>query len=86
MVGIFVGVLVLADIYEALTAADRPYKKAKPVSVALDILYKMVQNDHVDIEVFELFLKSGVYLKYAQRFLPASQVDEVDISQYLRNG
>lgn len=79
-------IMVLADIYEALTAADRPYKKAKPVSVALDILYKMVQNDHVDIEVFELFLKSGVYLKYAQRFLPASQVDEVDISQYLRDG
>ena len=79
-------IMVLADIYEALTAADRPYKKAKPVSVALDILYKMVQNDHVDVEVFELFLKSGVYLKYAQRFLPAKQIDEVDISKYLRDG
>lgn len=77
-------IMVLADIYEALTAADRPYKKAKPVSVALDILYSMVQNDHVDVEVFELFLKSGVYLDYAKRFLPAAQIDEVDISQYLR--
>lgn len=78
-------IMVLADIFEALTAADRPYKKAKPVSVALDILYKMVQNDHVDVEVFELFLKSGVYLRYAERFLPAKQIDEVDIRQYLRD-
>jgi HD-GYP domain-containing protein (c-di-GMP phosphodiesterase class II) len=77
-------IMVLADIYEALTAADRPYKKAKPVSAALDILFKMVQNEHVDVEVFELFLKSGVYLTYAKRFLPAAQIDEVDISKYLR--
>lgn len=77
--------MVLADIYEALTAADRPYKKAKPVSVALDILYSMVQNDHIDVEVFELFLRSGVYIQYAQRFLPAKQIDEVDISKYLRD-
>jgi HD-GYP domain-containing protein (c-di-GMP phosphodiesterase class II)/ABC-type amino acid transport substrate-binding protein len=77
-------IMVLADIYEALTAADRPYKKAKPVSVALDILHKMVQNEHVDVEVFELFLKTGVYLDYAKRFLPAAQIDEVDISKYFR--
>lgn len=79
-------VMVLADIYEALTAADRPYKKAKPISVAIDILYKMVQNEHADVETFELFLTSGVYLSYAQRFLPEHQIDEVDISQYLRTG
>lgn len=79
-------IMVLADIYEALTAADRPYKKAKPVSAALDILYNMVQNEHVDVEVFELFLKSGVYLEYARRFLPPAQIDDVDISKYLRDG
>jgi HD-GYP domain-containing protein (c-di-GMP phosphodiesterase class II)/ABC-type amino acid transport substrate-binding protein len=79
-------IMVLADIYEALTAADRPYKKAKPVSAALDILHKMVQNDHIDVEVFELFLRSGVYLQYAKRFLPAKQIDEIDISKYLRDG
>ncbi|WP_438970267.1 HD domain-containing phosphohydrolase [Methylophaga sp.] len=77
-------IMVLSDIYEALTAADRPYKKAKPVSVALDILYSMVQNNHVDVEVFELFLESGVYLDYAKRFLPAAQIDEIDISKYFR--
>jgi len=77
-------VMVLADIYEALTAADRPYKKVKPISVALNILHKMVLNEHVDVEIFELFLTSGVYLSYAKRFLPEEQIDAVDIKQYLR--
>ncbi|GGA69058.1 hypothetical protein GCM10011369_08370 [Neiella marina] len=76
-------ILVLADIFEALTASDRPYKKAKPLSVAIDILHKMCLDQHVDIEVFRLFLSSGVYLQYAQRFLPTSQIDEVDIKKYL---
>lgn len=78
-------IMVLADIFEALTASDRPYKKAKPVSVAIDILAKMVENQHVDPDVFELFLVSGVYRDYAQRFLPPEQLDEVDISAYLRS-
>ncbi|WP_439135697.1 HD domain-containing phosphohydrolase [Pseudomaricurvus sp.] len=78
-------IMVLADIFEALTAADRPYKKAKSVSVAIDILYSMVKNNHVDPDVFELFLTSGAYLEYARRFLPEEQIDEVDIQKYLRN-
>ena len=77
-------IMVVADIFEALTAADRPYKKAKPISQALNILHKMAQREHVDIDVFELFLSSGVYLDYAKRFLPAEQLDEVDINNYLR--
>ena len=77
-------VMVLADIFEALTAADRPYKAAKPVSVAIDILYKMVIGNHVDRDVFELFLTSGVYLEYARRFLPDAQIDEVDVGHYLK--
>ncbi|GIU46870.1 HD domain-containing phosphohydrolase [Shewanella algidipiscicola] len=76
-------ILVLADIFEALTAADRPYKKAKPISVAIDILHKMVLDDHVDRDLFELFLTSGVYLDYANKFLDPSQIDTVDIEQYL---
>jgi len=75
-------ILVIADIFEALTAADRPYKKAKPVSVAIDILYKMALDEHVDIELFRLFLSSGVYKEYAEQFLPEEQIDAVDISQY----
>ncbi|GAB3112071.1 hypothetical protein GCM10027217_40790 [Pseudomaricurvus hydrocarbonicus] len=79
-------IMVLADIFEALTAADRPYKQAKPVSVAIDILAQMVTNGHVDAQVFDLFLRRGVYLKYAQRYLPQAQIDEVDLSQYLVAG
>jgi HD-GYP domain-containing protein (c-di-GMP phosphodiesterase class II) len=77
-------IMVLADIFEALTASDRPYKKAKPVSVAIAILHKMVEEQHVDADVFELFLTSGVYLQYARRFLPPEQIDAVDISNYVR--
>lgn len=76
-------ILVIADIFEALTAADRPYKKAKPVSVAIDILHKMALDNHVDMDLFVLFLESGAYLEYAERFLPKSQIDDVDISKYL---
>lgn len=76
-------ILVIADIFEALTAADRPYKKAKPISVAVDILHKMALDEHLDIDLFRLFLSTGIYLEYANKFLDASQIDEVDISRYL---
>ncbi|WP_455380548.1 HD domain-containing phosphohydrolase [Acidihalobacter prosperus] len=76
-------IMALADIFEALTAADRPYKRAKPISTAIEILHKMTLNNHIDHDVFELFLRSGVYLKYAHRFLRANQIDAVDLSDYL---
>ena len=75
-------VLVIADIYEALTAADRPYKKAKKISTAIDILYQMALNKHIDMEVFKLFLKSGIYLEYAVKYLDEKQIDNVNIEQY----
>lgn len=77
-------VLVLADIFEALTAADRPYKKAKPLSVSVNILHKFALDEHIDIDLFELFLTSGAYLTYAKRYLKPEQIDEVDINKYLR--
>ena len=78
-------ILAVADVFEALTASDRPYKKAKPVSVAVDILHEMVFENHIDRDCFELFIRNGVYLEYAQRFLPADQIDEVDISKYVHS-
>ncbi len=75
--------LAVADVFEALTASDRPYKKAKPVSIAIDILHQMVLDNHIDRDCFELFIRDGVYAEYAQRFLPPEQLDEVDISKYL---
>ncbi len=76
-------VLVLADIFEALTASDRPYKKAKPLSVSIKILHKMALDLHIDMDVFKLFLSSGVYLQYADKFLHEEQKDEVDVDYYL---
>jgi HD-GYP domain-containing protein (c-di-GMP phosphodiesterase class II)/ABC-type amino acid transport substrate-binding protein len=77
-------IMVVADVFEALTAADRPYKEAKPISEAVRILHKLVVKGNIDIDVFELFLTSGVYRDYATRFLPPEQLDEIDISSFLR--
>ena len=75
--------MAIADIFEALTAADRPYKKGKTVSEALKIMSFMKRDQHIDPQLFELFLTSGVYRRYAERFLRPEQIDEVDIAQYL---
>jgi HD-GYP domain-containing protein (c-di-GMP phosphodiesterase class II) len=61
--------IAIADIFEALTAEDRPYKRGKTLSEALRIMNIMKNNARVDPELFELFLRSGVYLRYAERFL-----------------
>ena len=73
----------IADIFEALTAADRPYKKPKTLSESIKIMGFMRKDQHIDPELFELFLRSGVYKTYAERFLLPEQVDEVDITPYL---
>ncbi|NQV48775.1 MAG: HD domain-containing protein, partial [Rhodospirillaceae bacterium] len=78
--------MAIADIFEALTACDRPYKKAKTLSESIKILSFMKKDQHIDPDLFELFLKSGVYKIYAEKFLMPSQIDDVDISQYLDNG
>ena len=75
-------IMALADIFEALTAADRPYKKAKSVPVAVDILDDMSRSGHLDRDVFLLFLESGAYLEYARRHLPEEQIEPVDVSRY----
>ncbi|MGV8079927.1 MAG: HD domain-containing phosphohydrolase [Syntrophales bacterium] len=76
-------IMAIADIFEALTASDRPYKKAKTLSESVRILSFFKKDRHIDPELFNLFLSSGVYLRYARRFLKPEQIDEVDISQYL---
>ena len=76
--------MAIADIFEALTASDRPYKKAKTLSEAVRILSFMKKDEHIDAELFELFLSSGTWLRYGRKFLQPEQIDEVDISQYLQ--
>jgi HD-GYP domain-containing protein (c-di-GMP phosphodiesterase class II) len=71
----------IADIFEALTAKDRPYKKGKTLSESLEILGKMRLNNHVDPDLFDIFVRNQVYLRYAEKFLDEEQIDRVDESK-----
>ncbi|MES0327468.1 MAG: HD domain-containing phosphohydrolase [Gammaproteobacteria bacterium] len=71
----------IADIFEALTSSDRPYKKAKKLSECLRILGFMKKDGHVDPDIFDVFVKEKVYMRYAEEFLPKEQVDEIDESK-----
>jgi len=75
--------MAIADIFEALTAIDRPYKKGKTLHEALTIMSRMQQEQHIDPELFALFLRSGAYLDYARRFMQPEQIDSVDIDRLL---
>ncbi len=75
--------MAIADIFEALTACDRPYKKAKTLSEALKIMSFMVKDQHIDPDLWILFLSSGIWKSYAETYLKPEQIDEVDISRYL---
>ena len=75
--------MAIADIFEALTAIDRPYKKGKVLSEALKIMSFMCKDQHIDPELFELFLRSGAYSEYAKQFMKPEQVDQVDIEDYM---
>lgn len=68
----------IADIFEALTASDRPYKDGKTLSESLHILGKMSQHGHIDPELFKIFVRERVYLNYAREFLSERQIDEVE--------
>jgi len=76
-------IIALADVFEALTAADRPYKEPKSLNEAIKILSYMVKDKHIDEDLFKLFLSTGLYKKYADQHLMPKQIDDVDISQYL---
>lgn len=72
-------ILAIADIFEALTASDRPYKKANPLSFAMKILHSMAENDELDRKMVKFFYDSGLYLQYAQKLLPKQSIDEVNV-------
>lgn len=76
-------IMAVADIFEALTASDRPYKPAKKLSESVRILYYAKRDGHIDGDVFDLLLSSGVYLDYARRYMRPELIDAVEISEYL---
>ena len=72
-------IMAIADIFEALTAKDRPYKKGKTLSQAMRILGFMKNDAHIDVDLFDIFVKEKIYLQYAEGFLDPEQIDEVQI-------
>ncbi len=75
-------VMGIADIFEALTAKDRPYKPGMKLSQAMDIMHKFKLNGHIDPDLFDVFMSKGVYRDYALQFLDPWQIDEVDLARW----
>ena len=67
----------IADIFEALTARDRPYKPGMKLSQAMGIMENFKKNGHIDPELFDVFVAQKVYMKYAEQFLDPAQIDEL---------
>ncbi len=76
-------IMAVADVFEALTAVDRPYKEGKTLTEALGIMATMVRENHLDGDVFNLFIRSGIYREYAREHLKPEQIDEVEEARFL---
>jgi HD-GYP domain-containing protein (c-di-GMP phosphodiesterase class II) len=76
-------VMGIADIFEALTARDRPYKPGMKLSQAMSIMHRFSKNGHIDPDLFEIFALRGVYLRYAQQFLDPWQIDDVNMQGWI---
>lgn len=76
--------MAIADVFEALTAGDRPYKKAKRLSEAVRIMESMKRNRHLDPDLLDLFLTEGIWRDYARQFMEPEQIDEPDIGAVLQ--
>ncbi|MCP5159987.1 MAG: GAF domain-containing protein [Gammaproteobacteria bacterium] len=74
-------IICLADVFEALTARDRPYKPGKMMSEVLTILGRMVQNHEIDPDLFDVFIREGVWLDYARQHVQPEQIDFIDVNQ-----
>ena len=72
--------MCIADVFEALTATDRPYKKPMKLSMVLNILGKMTQESHLDSDIFQVFISEATYMKYAEEHLEKEQIDEIDLN------
>jgi HD-GYP domain-containing protein (c-di-GMP phosphodiesterase class II) len=78
-------IMAVADIFEALTASDRPYKPPKKLSTAVKIMSSFRDEGHICPDLFELFLTSGVFRMYGEQYLQPEQLDEVDVAEYVRD-
>jgi hypothetical protein len=76
-------IMAIADVFEALTAQDRPYKKGKTLSESMSIMGYMKRDNHLDPDLFDIFVTSGIYKEYAKKYLPVSLIDEVNEAELL---
>ncbi|MEZ8100803.1 HD domain-containing phosphohydrolase [Vibrio bivalvicida] len=77
-------VMAIADVFEALTSSDRPYKKAKSLSDSIDIMTDMATTGHIDPKLYLIFLEQEIDQKYAKQFLDASQISPIDRDAHIR--
>jgi HD-GYP domain-containing protein (c-di-GMP phosphodiesterase class II) len=73
-------VMGIADIFEALTASDRPYKTGMRLSQAMAIMHKFKCNGHIDPDLFDIFVEQEIFRQYAEQFLDPWQIDEVNLN------
>lgn len=76
-------IMAIADIFEALTANDRPYKEPKKLSEVLHIMQEMKNTGHIDPDLYEVFIQNKVYLDYAEQYIDKAQIDEINPEDYL---
>lgn len=76
-------IMAIADIFEALTANDRPYKEPKKISQVLEIMKYMKNSGHIDPDLYDVFIRSGVYKEYAEQYVSKEQIDNVNPEDYL---
>jgi HD-GYP domain-containing protein (c-di-GMP phosphodiesterase class II) len=76
--------LGLADVFEALTAPDRPYRDPLSVSDALEELGRLVKRGHLDADLFDVFLRERVHLLYAREHLLPEQLDDATLEELAR--
>jgi hypothetical protein len=76
-------IMGIADIFEALTAKDRPYKPGMKLSQAMDIMVKFRNSGHIDPDLFDVFVREQVYLRYAEQFLDPWQIDDLNLQGVL---
>lgn len=76
-------IMAIADIFEALTANDRPYKEPKKLSEVLTIMQEMKNSGHIDPDLYEVFIRNRVYQDYAGQYIDAVQIDEINPEDYL---
>ena len=82
--GLLAGVMAIADIFEALTAADRAYQRGLKLPEAPATMARMVSEQHIDGDLFALFLRSKLFLRYAERHMNSAQIDGVDLDGLLK--